>query len=177
MVPRSLSMLALISSCMAEEFLQSMRPVGVMTPFLVAPLQDILVSLKVADSVMPLWGISGTPCLSALSLSISVPSGPEDAESHRNLHRHGADIPGSLILHLFSIRPVRFVLIYILLVLFVNGLTPAQFDFSLVHFCLGGPFLAVSRSEWPRVVSSFFVHGRMFHMTRTVSSRFVSISL
>ena len=57
----------LISSCMAEEFLRSMRgsgasPVGVMTPSLVDALQDILVFLKVADSVMPLWGISGTPC-------------------------------------------------------------------------------------------------------------------
>ena len=74
-------------------------------------------------------------------------SGPEDAESHRNLRRYGAAIPGSLILHLFSIRLVRFVLILLLLVLFVNGLTPAQFDFNLVHFCLGGPLLAVSHSE------------------------------
>ena len=106
---------------------------------------------------MPLWGISGTPCLNALSLPISVPSGSEDAESHRNLHKHGADIPGSLILHLFLIGPVRFVLTYLLLVLFVNGLTPAQFDFSLVHFCLGGPLLTVSRSEWPRVVSSLCI--------------------
>ena len=129
-------------------------PVGVMTSSLVDALQDILVFLKVADSVMPLWGISGTPCLSALSLMIYVPSGPEDAESHRNLRRHGAAIPGSLILHLFSIRLVRFVLILLLLVLFVNGLTPAQFDFSLVHFCLGGPLQAVSRSEWLRIVSS-----------------------
>ena len=79
----------------------------------------------------------------------------EDAESHRNLHRHGADIPGSLILHLFSIRPVRFVLMSLLLVLFVNGLTPAQFKFSLVPFFFGGPLLVVvSRSEWPWVVSS-----------------------
>ena len=119
MVPRSLSMLALMSSCMAEEFLQSMRgsgasPEGVMTPSLVDALQD-MVSLKVADSVMPLWG-----SVSAPSLPISVPSGPEDAESHRDLHRHGAAIPGSLILHLFSIRPVRFVLTSLLLVLFVN---------------------------------------------------------
>ena len=79
---------------MVEEVLRSMRgsgasPVGDMTPFLVDALEDILVSLKVADSVMPLWEICGTPCLSAPSLPITVPSGPEDAESHRNLHRHG----------------------------------------------------------------------------------------
>ena len=143
---------------MAEEVLRSMRgsgglPVGIMTPSLVDAPQDILVSLKVADSVVPLWVICGTPCLSAPILPISVPSGPEDAESHRNLHRHAAAIPGSLILHLFSIRPVRYVLTSILLMLFVNGLTqPAPYDFSLVRFCLGGPFLAVSRCEWPWVV-------------------------
>ena len=73
--------------------------------------------------------------LSAPSLSISVPSGPEDAESHRNLHRHGATIHGSLVFHLFSVRPVRLVLTSLLLVLFVNGLNrPAQFDFSLFRF-------------------------------------------
>ena len=124
MVQRFLSMLPLISSCLAEEILWNMRgsgtsPVRVMTPSLVEALQKILVSLKIADSVMPLCLICGTPCLSAPTLPISVPSGPEDAESHRNLHRHGAAIPGSLILHLFSIRPVRFVLTSLLLVLFV----------------------------------------------------------
>ena len=58
---RSPSMLALMSSCVAEVVLRSMRgsgalPVGVMTPSLVDVPQDILVTLKVADSVMPLWG-------------------------------------------------------------------------------------------------------------------------
>ena len=48
MVPRSPSMLALMSSCMAEEVLRSMRgsgasPLGVMTPSLVDALQDIMV--------------------------------------------------------------------------------------------------------------------------------------
>ena len=143
---------------MAEEFLRSMRgsgasPVGVMTPFLMDTLQDILVFLKVADSVASVGDLWHS--LSALNLTIYVPSGPEDAESHRNLRRHGAGIPGSLTLHLFSIRLVRFVLILLLMVLFVNGLTPTQFDFSLVHFCLGGPLLAVTRSEWLRIVCCF----------------------
>ena len=94
-------------------------------------------------------GICGTPCLSAPSLPICVPSGPVDTEFHRNLHRHRAAIPGSLILHLFSILPVRYVLTSILLVLYVSGLTrPAPYDFSLVRFCFGGPLLAVSRCEW-----------------------------
>ena len=122
---------------------------------------------------MPLCGICGTPFLNAPSLPIFVPSGPADAESHRNLHRHGAAIPGSLILNLFSIRPVPCVLTSILLVLYVSGLTrPAPYDFSLVRFCLGGPLLAVSRCEW----QWFFVHRRMLHVTRTVSSRFVSLA-
>ena len=56
-----------------EVVLRSMRgsgalPVGVMIPSLVDVPQNILVSLKVADSVMPLWGICSTPCLSAPSL-------------------------------------------------------------------------------------------------------------
>ena len=142
MVQRSPSMLALMSSCMAEAVLRSMRgsgalPVGVMTPSLVDVPQEILASLKVADSVMPLWGICGSPSLSAPSLPIYVPSGPADAESHRNLHRHGAAIPGSLIVHLFSIRPVPRVLTSMLLVLYVSGMTrAAPYDFSLVRFCL-----------------------------------------
>ena len=133
-------MLALMSSGMGEVVLQSLRgsgalPHGVTTPSLADVPQDILFSLKVADSVMPLWGTCGTPCLSAPSLPICVPSGPADAESHRNLHRHGAANPGSLILHLFSIRPVPCVLTSLLLVLCVSGfIRPAPCDFSLVRF-------------------------------------------
>ena len=93
------------------------------------------------------------PCLSAPSLlklraqwSTTCLISPQFAQAW-------TAIPGSLILHLFSIRPVRYVLTSLLLVLFVNGLTrPAQFDFQSRSLLPGGPLLAVSRCEWPWVV-------------------------
>ena len=61
MVQRSPSMLALLSSCMGLVVLWSMRrswalPDGVTTPSPADVPHDILVSLKIADSVMLLWG-------------------------------------------------------------------------------------------------------------------------
>ena len=98
---------------------------------------------------MPLWEPVALPdsvprvCRSAYPVVKQVRN-----LSHRNLHRHGAAIPGSLILHLFLIRPVPCVLTSILLVLYVSDLTrPAPYYFSLVRFLLGGPLLAVGRCE------------------------------
>ena len=77
-------------------------------------------------------GTCDTPCLSAPSFRSAYPVVEQvRILSHRNLHRHGAAIPGSLILHLFS-----------------DLTRPAPYYFSLVRFLPGGPLLAVGRCEW-----------------------------
>ena len=85
-----------------------------------------------------------------------------------------AAIPGSLTLHLFSIRSVPRVLTSILLVLYVTGMTrAAPYYFNLVHFCHGGRLLAVSRCEW----HWFFVKSRMLCGPNGVVKVFLSLYL
>ena len=74
---------------------------------------------------MPREG-SVTPCLSAPTADLR--SGPEDAESPPQFAQAWG-IPGSLIVHLFSIRSI--VLTSLLLVLFCQP-RPVSFTFALV---------------------------------------------